>query len=122
MLKSSAQAILLAVAVASGAAFTFIPTTQAQEVKVPTTVDEHLALAKMYDEKAVSYRKEAEYHHHMFEAYKKTVATSPKTPSPWVAKMQKHCQMLAKDAMKMASDADKAAEYHKLRAKELQGK
>ncbi len=122
MLKSYAQAILLAVAMLFGAAFTSIPTTQAQEVKVPATVDDHLALAKMYEEKATSYRKEAEYHHQMFEAYKKSVATSPKTPNPWVTKMQKHCQMLAKDAEKMAKDADSAAEYHRLRAKELQGK
>lgn len=36
--------------------------------------------------------------------------------------MQKHCQVLARDAEKSAANADKAAEYHTLRAKELQGK
>ena len=38
------------------------------------------------------------------------------------AKMQKHCSTLAKDATKLADDAQKAAEFHHMRAKELQGK
>lgn len=122
MFKSRLQALIFAVSLAAGAAVSVVPTTHAEDVKIPATVEDHLALAKTYQEKAAQYRKEADYHHQMFEAYKKSVASSPKSPNPWVTKMQKHCQMLAKDAEKMAGDADRAAEYHTLRAKELQGK
>ena len=32
--------------------------------------------------------------------------------NPWVTKMEKHCAMLAKDAEKLAADAEKAADFH----------
>lgn len=123
MLKSKIQALLLALSLTAGTAIAVVPTTHAEEVKVPTTVEDHLALAKSYEQKAAEYRKEAEHHHHMFEAYKSSIASSPKSPPPAsVVKMQKHCQVLARDAEKLAADSTKAAEYHSLRAKELQGK
>jgi hypothetical protein len=124
MLKSQFQAFLLAVSLGAGAAITTaVPTTYAEDVKIPSTVDEHMALASEYKAKAAEYRKEAQRHRDMYEAYKKSVAANPKNPPPAsVVKMREHCQMLAKDADKLASDAEKAAEYHELRAKELQGK
>jgi hypothetical protein len=123
MLKSRIQALLLAVSLGAGAAISVVPTTHAEDVKLPVSVEDHLALAKDYQAKAAEYRKEAQRHHDMFEAYKKSTATLPKLPPPpSLVKMQKHCQVLAKDAEKLAADADKAAEYHTLRAKELQGK
>ena len=55
--------------------------------------------------------------------YAKAAAAGPKGgKNPWTVKMEKHCQMLAKDAEKLAADADKAADFHTLRAKEVQGK
>lgn len=91
---------------------------------VPTTAADHLALAKTYQEKAITYRKEAATHHHMAEAYKKSIPGPSKggQPNPWAVKMDKHCAMLAKDAEKLANDYEKSAEYHTLRAKELEGK
>jgi hypothetical protein len=123
MLKSHTRALLLAFALSGGAALTSLPaTSHAEDVKVPVTADDHLALAKMYQDLAAEYRKEARRHEQMYEAYKKSVATSPKAPTPAsVKKMQQHCQALAKDAEKLASDAEKAADYHALRAKELRG-
>lgn len=124
MLNHLVRSSLLALALTTGSVVTAPVVSQAQEAQVPTTVEDHLALAKTYQEKAATYRKEATYHREMFEAYKKSVPTSGKAPgpNPWVVKMQKHCQMLAKDADKLATDAEKAAEYHTFRAKELQGK
>jgi hypothetical protein len=124
MLKSQLQALLLAVSLSAGAALTTtVPATHAEDVKIPATVEDHLALAKEYQAKATEYRKEAQRHRDMFEAYKKSAASSPKNPPPAsVVKMQQHCQMLAKDADKLAEDAEKAAEYHTFRARELQGK
>jgi hypothetical protein len=109
---------------AAFAAFALSATvTLAQEAK--DTVADHDAMAKSYREKATAYRKEAAEHKQMAESYKKgfvhPVDKAGKT-NPWVAKMEKHCLTIAKDAEKMAADADKAADFHELRAKELQGK
>ena len=123
MFKSRIQALVFALSLAAGTTVAALPTAHAEDVQIPSTVEDHLALAKEYQQKAAEYRKEAERHHHMFEAYKKSTASSPKSPPPAsVVKMQKHCQVLARDAEKSAANADKAAEYHTLRAKELQGK
>ena len=82
-----------------------------------------MTLAKSYAEKAAAYRAEAEHHRQMAEAYKKSVATTPKAPAnPWATKMHRHCMAFVKDAEKLAADAQKAADYHTLRAKELEGK
>lgn len=119
------QATLLAMSLATGSMLVSAPPSVAvaEDVKVPVTVADHTALAKQYSDKATAYKAEAESHRKMAEAYKKSVATTPKAPpNPFVAKMEKHCQALAKDADKLAADSQKAADYHTLRAKELEGK
>lgn len=101
-----------------------MPAMARAEAKVPETAADHLALAKSYREKAASYRKEAAEHKAMAEAYKKSIAPATKSTgeNPWAKKMEEHCRAIAADAEKLAADADKAAEYHTLRARELQGK
>jgi hypothetical protein len=122
--KPRFQAMMIAMSLAAGALLVSAPTlTYAQEVKVPVTVADHTALAKQYSDKAAAYRAEAEHHRKMAEAYKKSVATSPKAPAnPWAVKMEKHCKAFVKDAEKLAADAQKAADFHTLRARELEGK
>jgi hypothetical protein len=94
------------------------------QAKVPESPAEHLALAKSYQEKATTYHKEAAEHRAMADAYKKAVPGPTKggAENPWAKKMEAHCRAIATDAEKLAADADKAAEFHSLRAKELQGK
>jgi hypothetical protein len=94
------------------------------QAKVPVTVEDHLALAKSYQDKAAAWKKEAQYHRDMAEQYKKSAVPGDKSgkPNPWVKKMSDHCQAISDDAEKLAADALKAAEYHTFRAKELQGK
>ena len=118
------QAILLGLSLSVGSAFAGVSgSALAEDVKVPATAADHTALAKQYAEKAAAYKAEADSHRKMAEAYKKSVATTPKAPpNPWVVKMEKHCQALAKDLDKLAADSQKAADYHTLRAKELEGK
>lgn len=95
----------------------------ADEAKVPQTAAEHEAMAKSYKDQAAQYKKVADEHKAMAEAYAKAHPDlKGGVKNPWNAKMQKHCQGLAKDAEKLASDAEKSAEFHTLRAKELQGK
>jgi hypothetical protein len=116
--------IRTAMAVAAFTAFAFTAgAVMAQEAKVPQTVADHQALAKTYQEKAAGYRKDAEWHKQMAAEYgKKFPDAKGGAKNPWNVKMQKHCQALIKDAEKLAADNEKAAEYHNLRAKELEGK
>jgi hypothetical protein len=105
------------------AAFALMATaTFADEGKMAQTAAEHTALAKTYQDQAVSYHKVAADHRGMAEAYAKAHPDPKAGTNPWNAKMQKHCDMLAKDADKLATDSEKAAEFHTLRAKELQAK
>ena len=102
-----------------------LPALVHAQAKVPVTAADHLALAKSYQEKAATYRKEVAEHKAMAEAYKKTRAmpvTKGGVKDPYLAKMEKHCEALQKDAEKLAADAEKAADYHSQRAKEMQGK
>ena len=114
------------IAVLAFAAFTASAAVAvADDVKLPQTAAEHEAMAKQYKDQAAQYKKVAEDHKAMSEAYKKGVAMPEMkggTKNPWVTKMEKHCAMLAKDAEKLAADAEKAADFHAMRAKELQAK
>ena len=95
----------------------------AEEAKVPTTAAEHEALAKQYKDQAAQYKKIADEHRSMVAEYGKSHPDAKGgAKNPWNQKMQKHCEMLAKDADKLATDAEKAADYHELRGKEVQGK
>jgi len=106
------------------AAFALTATASfAEEAKVPTTTAEHEALVKQYKEQATQFKKVGDDHRAMAAAYAKEHPDSKGgVKNSWNAKMQKHCAALAKDADRLAADADKAADYHSLRAKELQGK
>ncbi len=62
-------------------------------------------------------------HRKMYADYKMTVAIHPKGPeNPWLKKMRDHCDRYIKDAEILAADAEKFADFHRMRAAELQGK
>ena len=88
---------------------------------LPQTAEEHLAAAAEYREKAAAYRKEQALHKEMADDYKKKMPGPAKSgaANPWVVKMEKHCQAISQDAGKLADDAEKAAEFHEMLAKEL---
>jgi hypothetical protein len=116
--------IRTAVASLAFAAFALTATASfAEEAKVPTTTAEHEALAKQYKDQGAQYKKTADEHRAMAAAYAKANPDSKGgVKNPWNEKMQKHCKALAADADKLAADAEKAADFHTLRGKELQGK
>ena len=118
--KTSKTIVAMLVFVVSAA---FATATFADEMKLPMTAAEHEAMAKSYKEQAAQYKKVADDHRAMAEAYKKAHPDAKGgAKNPFNEKMQKHCAALAKDADKLAADAEKAADYHTMRAKELQGK
>lgn len=97
------------------------------EMSVPATPDEHLARAATYQEKAAAYRKEAAVHRKMFADYERQ-QSNPALQSkagrelPWITKMRKHCEGYIKDAEKLAGDAERFAEFHRMHAEEMRGK
>lgn len=101
------------------------PATQAEQHQefVPDTAEQHLEKAMQYKAKAAAFREEADDHRAMLAKYKMRVAPSPKDvlENPWVKKMRVHCEKYIKEADALARDADKFAEYHRLRAAELRG-
>jgi hypothetical protein len=92
------------------------------EAKLPQTAADHEAQAKAYRDQAAMFKQGAQTHRQMAAAYAKQHPDPKGVTNPWNEKMSKHCEGLAKDFEKLAADADKAAEFHAMRAKELQGK
>lgn len=98
------------------------PAETGHAMKLPETASDHLALASSYEEKVAAWRKEAAYHRDMAATYKKSHPDlKGGVRNAEAVQMEKHCSAIAKDADKLAADAENAANYHRLRAKELQG-
>jgi hypothetical protein len=96
---------------------------RAEEPHMPQTMEEHLALAKQYTEKATAQRSEGAMHRKMAADYQKTHATPKSAITPGhIKKMVKHCNHIAQAAEQLAGQYERAAEYHKLRAQEAKGK
>ncbi|KAF0249991.1 MAG: hypothetical protein FD167_607 [bacterium] len=92
--------------------------------KLPQTAEEHYKKAESYKQKAAEYRKEAEEHRQMKAEYGKKIYQHPKdrVENPWMKKMRLHCDKYIAQAEALAREAEKMAEYHTFRAKELEGK
>ena len=108
-------------------AFAFAaPVAMADAPKVPTTVADHEALAKQYKDIVAQNKKIADEHRAMADAAKKSTLSSHAAAhgqkDPNTEKMVKHCNAIASAADKLAAEAQKAADYHEMRGKELQGK
>jgi hypothetical protein len=128
MVPTIARRIVLALALGTFGTVAFAAPKEpapANAPKIPATAEDHFALAKQYTEKAATYRKEAQDHRDMAAAARDSSLNAHKAhgqKDPSVAKMEKHCAALAAAADKLATENEKAAEFHTLRAKELQGK
>lgn len=95
-----------------------------QEMKAPQTAQEHRARAEEYEKKAAEYRGEAAAHRKMLADYSKTVARNPKDTgeNAYIRKMRLHCEKYSKAAEALAVEAEEMAKFHKMRAKEMEGK
>jgi len=101
-------------------------TTTTDTVKAADTQAEHLALADGYRKRTAAYREDAATHRQMLATYKKQVAipADGKTgiENPWIKRMRVHCEEYIRDADRLAADSEKFAEFHTMRAGELEGK
>jgi hypothetical protein len=94
------------------------PTREDRAMKLPESAADHVALAESYEGKVASWRKEAADHRAMAEAYKKLYPSGHAD----AATMERHCRKVAADADKLATDAEDLAKYHRVLAKQMQGK
>ena len=100
------------------------PPTDERPRKVPQTVEDHLALVERYRCKAAEHHKEADEHRKMLAGYRSDMATIPNKMGrefPWFTKLREHCEGYIRRADALASEAERFAEFHRMRAKELQG-
>ena len=107
-------------------------------VLFPRTAEDHLAVADDYLKLAASHRKEADLHRRMLAAYERLAADLAAQPPPPkkrgktlpagkrakdskdpVAEYRAHCGAYIHGAELLADEADKLAEFHKARAREL---
>lgn len=96
---------------------------RAEEAKVPVTVADHMAMSKSYADKATAYLAEAAYYREMAKAYAKAHPDRKSgARSPWTVEMENHCKAIVKDAERLAADAEWAAKFHEMRAREMEGK
>jgi hypothetical protein len=96
----------------------------AREIKVPVTAKDHYEMAEYYRKIEAQARQEVEMHKKMLAEFSKGVAKSSKSPTenPYIKNMRLHCEKYIKATETLADEAAESAEFHTLRAKELEGK
>lgn len=97
-------------------------TAMAPMMSMPTTKDDHLKMAESYRNKATGYRGDAEFHRKMLADYMKGVPANQKAQpeNGWIRKERVHCEKYIKEAETLAAEADQFAQFHTMRASELQ--
>jgi hypothetical protein len=104
----------------------------------PHTAEDHLAIANDYVKLAADHRKEADLHRRMLAAYERFVADLSAQPVPPqkrgktfpsgkrakpsqdpLAEYRAHCEPYIRGAEVLADEAEKLAEFHRDRAREL---
>lgn len=90
--------------------------------EAPATAEEHERLAEEYRRKAATYRLEAVLHREMKTAYQSGAAPLPKgTARPSRSKLLRHCETFARQADRLAAEAEFLAALHRTLAEELRG-
>jgi len=94
------------------------------EMRAPQTAADHLALADHYQKQAAELRGEVEMHKQMLAEFATDVAHNPKTSgeNSYVKAMRLQYERYQQAADKMIAEDTELAEFHTLRAKELEGK
>lgn len=91
-------------------------------VKIAVTSEHHLARAQEYKKKAAAYRAEAAVHHKMLADFIGQAKTERPDEDPERKEMRIHCQSYIEKAEALAGEAEKFADFHRMRAAELKGK
>ncbi len=90
---------------------------------VPQTAEEHRQLAEAYHKKAEAEREIVREHEKMKVEYREHSAGNPKFgETRWVKKIDRHCNALIDKARILAEEFQKFADWHGMRAAELEGK
>lgn len=106
-------------------------------VRLPSTAEDHLTLAKEYQARAGERRREADLHRRMLAAHERFAAEVAAQPTPPprrgktfpsrrrtpskdpVAEYRAHCQGYIRGAVIMVDEAERLAAFHRTRAADL---
>jgi hypothetical protein len=105
-------------------ALTLAAPLAAATVDMPVTAADHQLAAKAYRDRAEAFRQDAKENRQRAQVYlrkENKPAQLTGQDEPQAAKIVNCLKSMASLADQMASEAEKAADYHTLRAKELQG-
>ena len=94
------------------------------KMKVPETAEDHYEMAEHYQKIEAQTRQEIEMHKKMLTEFSQGMARSSKdrNENPYLKNMRLHCEKYIKAAETLAREAAESAQFHTLRAKELEGK
>jgi hypothetical protein len=98
--------------------------TQRPDVRLPQSPQDHAELAGLYQKLAAQQRGRAESFRKSLAAQIQRIAVAPNktgVESPWVAKLKREAHPEISEAETAAAEAERSAEYHRMRAKELAG-
>jgi hypothetical protein len=98
--------------------------TQGADVRVPQSPQDHAELAGLYQRLAAQQRGRAESLRKALAAQIQRIAVLPNktgVESPWVTKVKREAQPEISQAETVAAEAERSANYHRMRAKELEG-
>lgn len=118
------QAALFVLTVAFGASATAWTREQAPDVRVPQSAQDHLELAVLYEHVVQQERAQASNRRKLLSEELRRAAFPNKSgvELPWIVKIRRQGQSEIDRAEKAAADAQRSAEYHRMRAKELEGR
>ena len=97
---------------------------QNQAVRVPQSAKDHQELAALYERVAVQDREEAGRVRKSLQAELARAALVPNKTGiefPWVTRIKRNAQSKISAADQRANEAERAAEYHRARANEIEG-
>jgi len=90
--------------------------------EAPEVASEHLALAASYESKAAAQNALIAEHTTMEQEYKERFFVNEKvTPIEKIRKMENHCDAIIDAAQKEKNELLEFAQWHRMRAAELQG-
>ena len=97
---------------------------QNQAVRVPQSAKDHQELAALYEKVAVQGREEANRVRKSLQTELGRAASFPNKTGiefPWVRRVKREAQSRMAAADQRANEAERAAEYHRARANEVEG-
>lgn len=118
------SAVVLAMFGAPLASAVEAPVPDAAQVRIPQSPQDHVDLADLYDKQAFYQRTKARALRRSWAARIQRDSVFPNksgTEFPWVTRLKRQAQAEISRADALVAEAERSADYHRMRARELEG-